>query len=90
VAERSDDTSSKEAFLAGGAQEWCQAVLDDIEFAMRERFGTKWSPEAQVLFDSLRDTCITQACLVDSGVKRTAIAPLRAAVVLTNYGAKGR
>ncbi len=90
MAEQSEDTSSNEPFLAGGAQEWTQAVLDDLEFVMRERFGTKWSPEAQVLFDTLRDTCITQACSVDKGVKRTAIAPLRAAVVLTNYGAKGR
>ncbi len=71
------------------SQQFCQAVLDDIESIFRERYGLKWSPELQQLFQGLRETCIAAAVAVDRGVERGAIQPLARAVLLTNYTEDG-
>lgn len=72
------------------SQEFCQAVLDDIETIFRERYGVKWSPELQQLFEGLRETCIAAAIAVDTGVARGAIQPLKRAVLLSNYSPGSR
>lgn len=85
-----DERPQTDLVRLGNAQEFCQAVLDDIESIFRERYGHKWTPEAQSLFEGLRETCITAAVAVDQGVTRGAIQPLKRAVLLSNYGAGAR
>ena len=67
------------------SQVFCQAVLDDIEGIFRERYGPKWTPLQQQLFQRLREACYEAARSVDSGVARDAIRPLQHIVQLTNY-----
>ena len=66
--------------------EFCQAVLDDIEYLFRKQHGDRWSPECQELFQELRKTCMDTAARIDAGFERGAIKPLREAVLLSNYG----
>ena len=65
--------------------EFCQAVLDDVEHLFRRQYGRAWTPEAQQFFQGLRETCLKAARNVDDGFDDGAIAPLREAVLLTNY-----
>ncbi len=65
--------------------EFCQAVLDDIELLFRKQHGPRWTPEAQELFQTLRESCMAAAARADEGFDRGAIAPLREAVLLSNY-----
>ncbi len=62
--------------------EFCQAVLDDIEFVFRRQYGTKWSPETQQLFYEQRRVCLLVAEQLDG--KPHPQQPLRAPVILTN------
>jgi len=72
------------------SEEFCQAVLDDIEHLFRRQYGIKWSPEAQQVFQNLRRVCIASAQAVDGAGTHRAIRPLREAVMLTNYTDKSR
>lgn len=85
-----EGTKSPNAVLVGGAQEFAQAVLNDIESVFRNQYGPKWTPEAQAVFQSLREACIGSAIACDNGVSRDAIKPLQAIVHLTNYVERGR
>ncbi len=80
-----DERPQTDVVRLGNAQQFCQAVLNDIEAIFRERYGLKWTPEAQQMFEGLRETCITAALAVDAGVSRGAIEPLKRAVLLSNY-----
>ncbi len=71
-------------FPLANSETFCQTVLDDLEYLFREQFGKRWTPEAQQLFQGLRKTCIDTARRIDGGAPE-AIAPLRQAVLLTNY-----
>ena len=68
------------------SEEFCQAVLDDIEYLFRKQHGHKWTPAAQELFQGLREACIATARRIDGAGSHEAIKPLREAVLLSNYG----
>ena len=78
------DRNAVELPLANSV-EFCQAVLDDVEVLFRRQFGRSWTPEAQQFFQELRSSCLAAAAAADKGFVPSAIAPLRAAVLLTNY-----
>lgn len=65
--------------------EWCQAVLDDIELAFRTKFGHKWTPEAQQMFQGLRESCMQSAARVDGEFRRDRVLPLSRQVLLSNF-----
>ncbi len=67
------------------SQEFCQAVLDDIEWLFRKQHGPRWTPAAQDFFQTLRESCMAAASRVDEGFDRGAVEPLRQAVLLSNY-----
>ncbi len=70
--------------------EWCQAVLDDIESAFRQRHGAKWTPELQQVFQGLRESVMRSAAVVDAEFARSQLKPLQRQVLLSNYGEDGR
>lgn len=84
-----NDPKAVELPLAN-SEEFCQAVLDDIEHLFRRQYGTKWSPEAQQLLQGLRESCLAVARRIDGDGSHAVIAPLREAVILTNYTGRSR
>ncbi len=71
--------------------EWCQAVLDDIEHAFREKFGARWSPEHQQVFQGLRESVMLAAEVCDEKFRRDGVGKTVRSVLLSNYlGASGR
>ncbi len=78
-----DERPQTDAVRLANSQEFCQAVLDDIEFVFRQRYGKKWTPTAQAFLEQLRRTCLEAARQVDEGIEPAAILPLREAVMLT-------
>lgn len=69
--------------------EFCQALLDDVEWAFRRQFGTKWTPEAQQVFQDLRSTCIVTAQRADAGFETNELRGLRQPVLLSNNLRRG-
>jgi len=67
--------------------EFCQAVLDDIEFVFRKQFGPKWTPEVQQLFYEQRRAALVVAEELDQ--KPFPQRPLRETVVLFNGQRRG-
>ncbi len=84
-----DERPQTDASRLGNPQEFCQAILDDIEFAFRERYGPKWTHELQTMFQELTATCLAAAVAADASVQPEAIRPLRQAVILTNGARRG-
>ncbi len=70
--------------------EWCQAVLDDIESAFRERHGAKWTPELQQEFQGLRESVMRASAVADADFVRQNVKPLQRRVLLSNYGPDSR
>ena len=70
------------AFRLGNTQDFCQVLLDDVEFVFRERYGPKWTIELQDVFQKLRDTCLTAAAHADRDFDRTRELLLRQPVIL--------
>jgi hypothetical protein len=66
------------------SQDFCQAILDDVEWHFRNRYGAKWTVELQDFFQKLRGACLESALKADGDVDRAAITPLRQAVILTS------
>jgi len=89
VSETNDRRQAVELPLAN-SEEFCQAVLDDIERVFRDQYGRKWTPEAQQLFQGLRDACIRTARIIDGEASHRSIEPLREAVILSNFVGDGR
>lgn len=79
-----DERPQTDLVRLGNPQEFCQAILDDVEFHFRKRFGPKWTPELQAFFQELRMSCMLAARKADSSIEPAAILPLRQAVILTN------
>lgn len=77
-------TSDAAAVPLANTGEWCQAVLDDIEFLFRERYGAKWTPELQGVFQTLRSTVMEAASVVDKEFDAARALPLRRPVILSN------
>ncbi len=77
------ERTTADAVPLANTGEWCQAVLDDIEFHFRGRYGPKWTPELQQVFQELRKTVMAAAFLVDGEFDAARVAPLRQAVILS-------
>lgn len=71
------------------SEEFCQALLDDIEFHFRKQYGAKWTPELQEVFQDLRATVVTTARAADDGFRVELLKPLRAPVILSNGTRRG-
>lgn len=84
-----DERPQTVVFPLANSTEFCQAVLDDIEFVFRKQYGPKWTPELQQFFQALRSTCLQSAARIDDGLDAGAIRPLREAVVLTMGSRRG-
>ncbi len=76
----------RETSDAASAENFVGEVLAAVELAFSERFGARWSPEIQTLYQETSAHCIEAARLVDAGLDASAVArPIEHSRVLTNY-----
>ncbi len=68
------------------AVDFVAEVLAAVELAFSERFGARWSPEIQSLYQETQSHCLAAAERVDARLAPTSIPrPIAHARVLTNY-----
>ncbi len=72
-----------DAVRLANSQEFCQAILDDVEFHFRRHFGAKWTTKEQALFEQLQATCISLAQQADTSFRAEEVRALREPVLLT-------
>lgn len=74
----------RETSDAATAVKFVEEVLAAVELAFHERFGARWSPEIQALYQTTSESCLVAARRVDDGLAEVQ-PPIEHSRVLTNY-----
>ncbi len=75
---------SSNAVPVGEAQQFMQAVFDELEERFRTHFGPRWSVQVNDLYQGAQAACLASARRVDAGMA-SPTEPSRHVRILTNY-----
>ncbi len=81
---------ASDVVTVGTNEEFIEDVFGAVEFEFTERFGQKWTPEVQELFQSSLETCRTVAKHLDAGATNRSVASRAARGIVRRLSNRSR